>query len=160
FLAGLVRTHLLETGSNTEWSLSESDRARTRLNRALSYGDQYVLKERKNLEEIAGIETHQEYLQRNMRIISPENQGAWQVDRLEFDVCKADSLPVWRACPDLPGYAEIVPRRRRQITHLMRLLDGFARRPFAQVSALVVAPPGSGKSYLMTCVAEFLRLQK
>lgn len=80
-------------------------------------------------------------------------------DRLNWDHHKAKSLPVWRACPDIPGYAEIVPARRRELTILLRLLDGYSQRPTSPVSALIVAPPGSGKSFLIERIAKFLNLE-
>lgn len=80
------------------------------------------------------------------------------LDPCKWDVERAE-LPVWQACPDLPGYAEIVPRRRRELARLLRLLDRYARRRSDAASALVVAPPGSGKSHLIACVRKFLQLE-
>src|SRR5262249_26738526 len=115
--------------------------------------------ERTRLERVAGIDRKEPEIPPSTVIPADSHGDSWQIDRLQFHLDEPN-LPVWRACPDLPRYAEIVPRRRRQITHLLRLLDGFARRPFSQVSGLLVAPPGSGKSHLIECAASFLHLRK
>jgi hypothetical protein len=67
------------------------------------------------------------------------------------------SLELWRAMGELDGYIEIVEKRRRAIAKLLACLKEFIHEPTGNsFSALLVAMPGSGKSYLVSKLAEAL----
>src|SRR5262249_23751328 len=80
----------------------------------------------------------------------------WHRSPAEWAFDTAPCIPVWRGCPGIPGLAEVVPARRRALTTLLRLLDAYRRSPNQPVSALITAPPGSGKSFLMEQIRRFL----
>lgn len=66
-------------------------------------------------------------------------------------------LELWRAMGDLEGYIEVVAARRQRIAHLMHCIRDFLQdSPRRSFSAMIVAPPGSGKSYLVSRIAAAL----
>lgn len=71
-------------------------------------------------------------------------------------------LQIWRAMGELPGYVETVETRRREIARLRRelaeLKDRCAHGHQGQASAMLLAGPGSGKTFLAKKLAESLEM--
>ncbi len=64
-------------------------------------------------------------------------------------------LELWRAMTELPGYICIVRRKRETVAALVHMLRSFAHSDRSkQQSCLLEAPPGTGKTHLVRCLAE------
>jgi ATPase family associated with various cellular activities (AAA) len=73
------------------------------------------------------------------------------------DERRRSSLEIWRAMDELDGYIEVVDSRRREIARLLMALKDYLHQPTANsFSAMLIARPGSGKSFLVSKLAASL----
>jgi hypothetical protein len=62
------------------------------------------------------------------------------------------TLDIWRTMVPLDGYVETVPRRKSDLSDLLRLLHETESDFTRIVSVRLLARPGSGKSHLVSCL--------
>ncbi|MDZ4684735.1 MAG: AAA family ATPase [Planctomycetaceae bacterium] len=72
---------------------------------------------------------------------------------------KRKYLDLWRAMTALPGYVCLESAKCQQLSHLANALRDFAKGIDRHQAVHVVASPGSGKSYLVECLAKASKLR-
>jgi hypothetical protein len=76
------------------------------------------------------------------------------------DIPDKPKIQLWRAMTDIDGYVACVPQKRRILRQLVKLSERFRRSPTQMnTSIMVIDSPGSGKSYLMKCLARLLGMR-
>jgi len=74
-----------------------------------------------------------------------------------FGILKSAHSPridLWRAMTDVDEYVALVPNKRESIKELKRQMETFKKvRPERNVSMMLIAEPGSGKTHLMSRLA-------
>ncbi len=92
-----------------------------------------------------------------------QERDFWETSRQATGIIARDassrrySLELWRAMDELDGYIEVIDSRRREIARLLSALKDYLHQPSANsFSAMLIALPGSGKSFLVSKLAAAL----
>jgi len=79
------------------------------------------------------------------------------LDGIEEEESPTCRLELWRAMTELPGYICLVRQKRETVAELVKMLRSFERSGHSRPeSCLLEAPPGTGKTRLVHCLAERL----
>lgn len=63
---------------------------------------------------------------------------------------------LWRSMVEIPGYVCIDDRKRSELRRLRLGIENFPKNSKHHASCMIVASPGSGKSFLVKCIASVL----
>ncbi len=91
----------------------------------------------------------------NWREAHEQWQRAFTLENLGIIEEDGPRLELWRSMTELPGYVCVVRKKRATVAALVQMLRAFARSDRSkQESCLLTAPPGTGKTHLVRCLAE------
>lgn len=91
-----------------------------------------------------------------------DKNNLWEQSKRHAGIIKLSEssgyvLELWRAMGELDGYVETVDDRRRAITQLASALREYLHdTPRSSFSTMIIAKPGTGKSYLVSKLASAL----
>jgi len=72
---------------------------------------------------------------------------------------KVRKLQLWRAMTEVGGYIACTPSKRRVLKKLVKYGRQFSAERTRHIAFLLIDSPGTGKSYLVECLARHLRMR-
>lgn len=91
-----------------------------------------------------------------------EESREWKEALSDVGIIKRGSrkvIELWRAMPEVEGYVCCEETMRDDLRRLLRGIQSFAKQPRHHASCMLVASPGSGKTFLAKRLAETAGLQ-
>jgi hypothetical protein len=91
-----------------------------------------------------------------------EESGEWKEALTDVGIIQRGprkEIELWRAMPEVEGYVCCEETMRDDLRRLLRGIESFAKQPRYHASCMLVASPGSGKTFLAKRLAETAGLQ-
>ncbi len=144
------------------------------LDKALSFTDEWMRLEYRRLLEVGWKPSQEQHLDLNKNYtyrFEKQNPVGWYNALRHWDESARDlgivhyqtrdvrKLQLWRAMTEVGGYIACVPSIRKALMSLMEQCNHFKRERARHMAVMLLDVPGSGKSYLASCLARQMKMR-